>query len=289
MHWLEKLIKSACNCLLSVSQALELEMHALNEFTFQMNSRQLFRPFGYSSVVSSCLWYVLRYVVCGKTVLERFQFLYFSGQSSRHQAYLAVASDSDGHSASRLGLWSLSVLRCDLAPAWINSNSLKRVWKGPSVCQLNSTARAGDGTYLQLGGTLLRPPSPCHRRRTAPSRLALLSVKKASSGKMSQPSASSYSLWSERSIRSCSSAMSDAFVLEKMHQLYKAKKVACWCCCITKKTVKVFFMNIVQSSVFRLVMFSLEWENYWPASQLQWQQCCSLQHIHRLIVISNPT
>ena len=34
MHGLEMLIKSACNCLLSVSQALELEIHSSNEFTF---------------------------------------------------------------------------------------------------------------------------------------------------------------------------------------------------------------------------------------------------------------
>ena len=34
MHGLETLIKRACNCLLSVSQALELEIHASNKFTF---------------------------------------------------------------------------------------------------------------------------------------------------------------------------------------------------------------------------------------------------------------
>ena len=199
---------------------------------FQINTRQLFCPFGYSSVVSSTAWYVLlRYALCGKTVLERLQFRYFSGPSSHHQAYLAVAGDSDGLSAFkfRVGLWSLSVsCQCDLSPAWINSNSLERVWKGPSVCQLYITAhwgRAGDGTYLQLRGGLFRPPSPCHRRRTAPSRLALLSVKKARGGKISQPSASSCSLWSERSIRSCSSAIPGAFVLEKTHQLYKVKKL----------------------------------------------------------------
>ena len=33
MHELEKVMKSACNCLLSVSQALELEIHTSNEFT----------------------------------------------------------------------------------------------------------------------------------------------------------------------------------------------------------------------------------------------------------------
>ena len=31
----EKLIKSACNCLLSVSQSLELEIHASKEYTFK--------------------------------------------------------------------------------------------------------------------------------------------------------------------------------------------------------------------------------------------------------------
>ena len=49
----EKLIKSACKCLLSDSQFLELEIHASKEFAFQINTRLLFRPFGYSSVVSS--------------------------------------------------------------------------------------------------------------------------------------------------------------------------------------------------------------------------------------------
>ena len=49
-YGLEKLIKSACNCLLSVSQALELEIHASIEFSFKINTRQLFRPFGYSSI-----------------------------------------------------------------------------------------------------------------------------------------------------------------------------------------------------------------------------------------------
>ena len=67
---------------------------------FQINTRQLFCPFGYSSVVSSTAWYVLlRYALCGKTVLERLQFRYFSGLSSHPQAYLAVVSDSDGLSA----------------------------------------------------------------------------------------------------------------------------------------------------------------------------------------------
>ena len=42
MHVLEKLIKSAYNRLLSVSQPLELEIHDSNEFTFQINSRLLF-------------------------------------------------------------------------------------------------------------------------------------------------------------------------------------------------------------------------------------------------------
>ena len=42
MHGLEKLIKSAYNRLLSVSQPLELEIHDSNEFTFQINSRLLF-------------------------------------------------------------------------------------------------------------------------------------------------------------------------------------------------------------------------------------------------------
>ena len=98
--------------------------------------------------------------------------------------------------------------------------------RGPvSVSCTAHWGRAGDGTYLQLRGGLFRPPSPCHRRRTAPSRLALLSVKKARGGKISQPSASSCSLWSERSIRSCSNAIHSAFVLENTHPLYKVKKL----------------------------------------------------------------
>ena len=107
---------------------------ASNEFTFQINTRQLFRPCGYSSVVSSSSWNVLfLFALCGKTVLERFQFRYFSGWSSHHQAYLAGASDWDGQSAFRVGLWSLSV-SCQfyLSPAWINSNSLEREFeRGP--------------------------------------------------------------------------------------------------------------------------------------------------------------
>ena len=51
----------------------------------------------------------LRYALCGKTVLERLQFRYFSGPSSHHQAYAAVAGDSDGHSAFRVSQRSLSV------------------------------------------------------------------------------------------------------------------------------------------------------------------------------------
>ena len=34
MHGIEKVIKGACKCLPSVSQALELEIHASNEFAF---------------------------------------------------------------------------------------------------------------------------------------------------------------------------------------------------------------------------------------------------------------
>ena len=143
-------------------QLLAISFHKLFhwKFTLQMNliflinTRQLFRPFGYSSVVSSTVWYVfLWYASCGKTVLEGLQFQYFSWLSSHHQAYLAVTGDVDGLSAFkfRVGLWSLSVsCQCYLSPAWINSNSLERVSKGPRVSQLYSTAhwgQAGDGTY----------------------------------------------------------------------------------------------------------------------------------------------
>ena len=214
------------------SQALELEIHASNEFIISNQHQTAVSSFGYSSVVSSTAWYVLlRYALCGKTVLERLQFRYFSWQSSHHQAYLAVAGDSDGLSdfKFRVGLWSLSLFcQCDLSPVWINSNSLERVWNGPSVRQLyrDSTAlwgRAGDRTYLQLRGGLFRLPSPCHCRRTAPSRLALLSVKKARGGKISQPSTPSCSLWIERSIRSCSSAIPGASVLHLVMQCTDAQ------------------------------------------------------------------
>ena len=144
-----ELIKSTCRCLLSVSQALEMEIHASNGFTFS-NQRQTavssFWVLRDSSVVSSTSWYfLLLYALCGKIVLERFQFRYdFSRPSSHHQAYVAVAGDSDGHYAfqvtSRVGLWNLSLsCQCDLSPAWINSNSLEL--KGaqcPSAIQYGS-------------------------------------------------------------------------------------------------------------------------------------------------------
>ena len=47
-----------------------------------------------------------------------------------------------------------------------------------------------------------------------------------SGGKISQPSAYSCSLWSERSIHSCSSAIPGAFVPEKTQPLYKVKKLS---------------------------------------------------------------
>ena len=109
-----------------------LEIHASMNLLFQINTRKLFCPFGYSSlsVVSSTAWYVLLwYALCGKTVLERFQFRYFRGQSSHHQAY-AVTIDSDGISAFkfRVSLWSLSVsCHCDLSPAWNNSHNLSNL------------------------------------------------------------------------------------------------------------------------------------------------------------------
>ena len=128
MHWLKKLIKSACNCLLSIWQALELEIR------LQMNL--LFK-----STPDSCLVF-----------LGTHQWCSVSGQFSHHQAYLAVAGNSDGHSAFRVGLWSLFVsCQCYLSLAWINSNSLKRVWKGPSVCQLYSTVAQATGHTYNLG------------------------------------------------------------------------------------------------------------------------------------------
>ena len=77
MHGLEKLIKSACNCLLSVSQALELEIHALNEFTFSNQDQTAVLSFGYSSVVSSTrdtFWFGM---LC---VAKRFQFRFLAGR-----------------------------------------------------------------------------------------------------------------------------------------------------------------------------------------------------------------
>ena len=77
------------------SHALELETHVLN-LLFQINTRQLFRPLGthqWCPVLSSSVCFVWQ------TVLERFLFRYFSGPSSHHQEYAAVASDSDGISS----------------------------------------------------------------------------------------------------------------------------------------------------------------------------------------------
>ena len=58
----------------------------------------------------------------------------------------------------------------------------------------------------------------------APSRFAPLNIMKARGRKISQLSASSCSIWSERFIRSCSSVIPGAFVLEKTHPLYKVNK-----------------------------------------------------------------
>ena len=62
MHWLEKLIKSACNCLPSFSQALQLEIHTSKEFT-SSNQHQ-------TAVLS--FWVLLRgvqyFVICSSSV-----------------------------------------------------------------------------------------------------------------------------------------------------------------------------------------------------------------------------
>ena len=86
--------------------------------------------------------------------------------------------------------------QCHLSSAWINSNSressnsVKRVWnlKEASVhqpCNMANWGRTGDGTYSQIKRGLFPPPNWCHGRRTAPSRLAHLSVKKECCGKIS--------------------------------------------------------------------------------------------------------
>ena len=100
--------------------------------------------------------------------------------------------------------------------------SWERVWKGPSVSQLYSTAHlgsAGDGTYLQMTEGLFRQSSRCHCRRIAPNRFS--GVKKAGRRKISQLSASSCSLWSKRSFlqqhsTTCISPGEDASVVHKV-------------------------------------------------------------------------
>ena len=146
---------------------------------FQINTRQLFRPCGYSSVVSSTLWYVLlRWASCHKTMLEEFQFQYFSGQSSHNQAYVVVPGDSDVcftfGSVCEVYQCPINVIFPLLEFAQTlsreSTNSLERVWQGRSVHLLYRTAhwgRAGDGTYSQITGGVFWPPSWCHRRSFA--------------------------------------------------------------------------------------------------------------------------
>ena len=91
----------------------------------------------------------------------------------------------------------------------------------------------GQATEHKSGGAFFRIPDSksisCHCQRTAPSCLALLGVKKARGRTILQPSASSCSLWSEKSIHTCSSAIPGAFVMEESHPLYKVKSCQlCW-------------------------------------------------------------
>ena len=71
------------------STQMELKIHTSNGCFFQINKRQMFCPFGYSSVVSSTFWLFFCMLCLAKTIPERVQFLYFSWQSrlsSHHQA-----------------------------------------------------------------------------------------------------------------------------------------------------------------------------------------------------------
>ena len=59
------------------SQALELEIHASNEYIFSNQHQTAVSSFWV--LISGVQYYVLlRYALCGKTVLERLQFRYFS-------------------------------------------------------------------------------------------------------------------------------------------------------------------------------------------------------------------
>ena len=82
----------------------------------------------------------------------------------------------------------------------------------------------GDQAYSKIRAGLFRQPSRCHNRIMAPGSQSFSSPesKEGSCRKILQPSASSYSLWSESCIRSCSSPEYTAY---QVHLLFKVKQL----------------------------------------------------------------
>ena len=125
----------------------------------QINTRQLFRPFGYSSVMSSASWCVLLlYAFCDKTVLKRFQFgwqfQYFSGPSSHNQAYVAV-----------IAFQNFSLVR---ASNKLESNRSSQHSENATLAMLNLTVIAHMLLWAQQSGLpifhlslILHSTSPC--------------------------------------------------------------------------------------------------------------------------------
>ena len=78
MHWLEKLIKSACKCLLSVSKALEREIHSSNELT-SSNQHQT-AVLSFLVLISGVHYFVIR----SSSVCLVFWSLFYNEKSKGH-------------------------------------------------------------------------------------------------------------------------------------------------------------------------------------------------------------
>ena len=152
------LFKSACKCVLSVSQTWEMEIHASNNLLFQINARQLFRP-------CHCVWVLIS------------GFQYFAIRSSGKLCVTKSVSSFNilaGCPVIIKQMWQSPVTRlavplfgwiCDAYPCPANAifpqlefnhSLFKRVWR----------------TYSQTMEGLFQSPSPCqwcHRRRMASS------------------------------------------------------------------------------------------------------------------------
>ena len=105
---MQRLIKNACNCLLSIAQALELKIHTSNEVWF--SDQHL------TAVLSICLLIsgVQYIVICSPLVSfvlqnrsRTIRIPNFSWPYRHHQAYVAVSCDLHGSSALLTGLWTL--------------------------------------------------------------------------------------------------------------------------------------------------------------------------------------